>query len=71
VQLVTDRLGEVDDGVAAEDQVVGPGAQLHLQQVAGVEAVIRAQVELRAPAASTRSNPMFISFGGAVRASSC
>ncbi len=51
MQLVADRLGEVDDGVAAQDQVVRRGPRLRLQQVADVEARHLAQLELGAPAA--------------------
>ena len=49
VQRVADGLGEVDDGVAAEHEVVGGGPRRHTQQVADLEAGEQAQLGLRHP----------------------
>src|SRR5439155_1670621 len=52
--LVADPLGAVDDGVAAEDEVVGRRRKGHLQQVAGVEARDLFDSGRREPALSLR-----------------
>jgi 3-oxoacyl-[acyl-carrier-protein] synthase-3 len=63
VQLVADRLGEVDDGVAAEDQVVGGDAGVEPEQVDLVLVATMAADELTPNAA-----PLVAHEIGAVRA---